>query len=61
MFVAAGPNIKSNEKVFGLGLVDVAPAILDIFNLPVGEDMDGECNTNIFIKPKSKNTIHLGI
>ena len=57
MFVAAGPNLKSNEKVFGLGLVDVAPTILDIFDLPVGEDMDGSVATDIFIKPKPKNTI----
>ena len=57
MFVAAGPNIKSNEKVFGLGLVDVAPTILNIFDLPIGEDMDGRVAKDIFINPKPENTI----
>ncbi len=51
MFVAAGPNIKKNTKVFGLGLIDVAPTILSIFNLPIGADMDGKVATDIFNKP----------
>lgn len=48
IFVAAGPNIKKNEKVFGLGLVDVAPTILNIFDLPIGRDMDGKPALDIF-------------
>lgn len=48
IFVAAGPNIKKNEKIFGLGLVDVAPTILHLFNLPVGKDMDGKVALDIF-------------
>lgn len=48
MFVAAGPNIKKNEKVFGLGLIDIAPTILHHFNLPVGKDMDGKVALDIF-------------
>lgn len=48
MFVAAGPNIKKNEKVFGLGLIDVAPTILHMFNLPIGRDMDGKVALDIF-------------
>ncbi|AUC83158.1 alkaline phosphatase family protein [Lacinutrix sp. Bg11-31] len=53
MFVAAGPNIKKNEKVFGLGLVDVTPTILHMFDLPVGKDMDGKIALDIFedVKP----------
>ncbi|MGJ8592003.1 MAG: alkaline phosphatase family protein [Aquaticitalea sp.] len=50
IFVAAGPNIKRNEKVFGLGLIDVAPTILSMFNLPIGEDMDGKVALDIFKK-----------
>lgn len=55
IFVAAGPNIKQNEKVFGLGLIDIAPTILHLFNLPVGKDMDGKVALDIFnnqTKPK---------
>ncbi len=48
IFVAAGPNIKKNEKVFGLGLIDVAPTILSMFDLPIGEDMDGKVALDIF-------------
>jgi len=48
MFVASGPNIKKNEKIFGMGLIDVAPTILHHFGLPIGEDMDGKVNLNIF-------------
>ena len=48
IFVAAGPNIKKNEKVFGLGLIDIAPTILHMFNLPVGRDMDGQVALDIF-------------
>jgi len=42
IFVAMGPNIKKNEKIFGLSLIDVAPTLLNHFNLPVGNDMDGK-------------------
>ncbi|MBO6879178.1 alkaline phosphatase family protein [Winogradskyella sp.] len=48
IFVAAGPKIKKAEKVFGLGLIDVAPTILHMFNLPVGKDMDGKVALEIF-------------
>ena len=48
MFVASGPNIKKNKKVFGMGLIDVAPTILHHFGLPVGKDMDGKVILDIF-------------
>jgi tetratricopeptide (TPR) repeat protein len=51
MFVAAGPNIKRNEKVFGLSLIDIAPTILNMFDLPIGKDMDGKVAVDIFKKP----------
>jgi len=50
IFVAAGPNIKRNEKVFGLGLIDIAPTILHMFKLPIGKDMDGKVALDIFEK-----------
>ncbi|EDM43739.1 type I phosphodiesterase/nucleotide pyrophosphatase [unidentified eubacterium SCB49] len=51
IFVASGPNIKKNEKIFGLSLIDVAPTILHQFDLPVGRDMDGKVLLDIFEKP----------
>lgn len=50
MFVAMGPNIKKNEKVFGLGLIDIGPTILHHFGLPVGKDMDGKVMLDIYKK-----------
>ncbi|MDG4715036.1 alkaline phosphatase family protein [Winogradskyella marincola] len=57
MFVASGPNIKKNEKVFGLGLIDVAPTILHMYNLPIGKDMDGKVALDIFKDVKEPNYI----
>jgi len=48
MFVAAGPNIKENTKVFGMGLIDVAPTILHHYGFPIGKDMDGKVILDIF-------------
>lgn len=48
IFVAKGPNIKANEKVFGLSLVDIAPTILNMYDLPIGKDMDGKVALDIF-------------
>ncbi|WP_203294207.1 alkaline phosphatase family protein [Luteirhabdus pelagi] len=51
MFVAAGPNIKKNQKIFGMGLIDVAPTILHHYGLPIGKDMDGKVILDIFKEP----------
>ena len=52
IFVASGPNIKKNQKVFGLGLIDVAPTILHHYGLPIGRDMDGKVIQDIFTHTK---------
>ncbi|NQX85001.1 MAG: alkaline phosphatase family protein [Flavobacteriaceae bacterium] len=57
IFVASGPGIKRNEKVFGLGLIDVTPTILHMFNLPIGKDMDGKIALDIFETPKAPDYI----
>lgn len=57
IFVAAGPNIKKNEKVFGLGLIDVCPTILHMYGLPIGKDMDGKVALDIFEKPETPQYI----
>jgi predicted AlkP superfamily phosphohydrolase/phosphomutase len=41
MFVMAGPGIRRGERIFGSSILDVAPTVLALFGLPVGEDMDG--------------------
>ncbi|MAN26579.1 MULTISPECIES: alkaline phosphatase family protein [Mesonia] len=57
MFVASGPGIKKNEKVYGLSLIDVAPTILHYYGLPIGKDMDGKPMLEIFEKPKKPKYI----
>jgi tetratricopeptide (TPR) repeat protein len=41
IFVMAGPGIKQDELVFGANLLDIAPTVLTLFDLPTGRDMDG--------------------
>ena len=38
----SGPGIKKNQGFDGPSLLDVAPTILTLYGLPVGEDMDGK-------------------
>lgn len=52
MFAAMGPGIKKNTKIFGLGLIDIAPTVLHHFNLPVGKDMDGKVIQDMYENPK---------
>jgi predicted AlkP superfamily phosphohydrolase/phosphomutase/tetratricopeptide (TPR) repeat protein len=41
IFVMAGPGIRRDERIYGASLIDIAPTILTLFDLPVGADMDG--------------------
>lgn len=51
IFVAAGPGIRSDELVFGGSILDIAPTVLTLFDLPIGRDMDGRPLTQIFTQP----------
>lgn len=42
MFVLAGPGVRRDERVYGATLLDLAPTLLTLAGLPVGEDMDGK-------------------
>jgi len=57
IFVAMGPNIRKQEKIYGLGLIDIAPTILTHFGLPVGRDMDGKVALDIFKEPVTPSFI----
>lgn len=57
MFAAMGPNIKKNEKIFGLGLIDIAPTLLHLFDLPIGRDMDGKPVLEMFKESKKPSFI----
>jgi len=49
----SGPNIKKGQKVYHAGLLDIAPTVLSMMNLPVGKDMDGKILQDIFIQPQN--------
>ncbi|MEM7453652.1 MAG: alkaline phosphatase family protein [Planctomycetota bacterium] len=51
ILVMKGPGIRKDHLIHGAGLLDVAPTLLQIFGLPVGEDMDGRVLTDIFETP----------
>src|SRR6266498_1010134 len=46
-----GPGIKKDERIYGATLLDVAPTVLTMFGLPVGEDMDGRVLVQAFETP----------
>jgi tetratricopeptide (TPR) repeat protein len=48
IFCAKGPGIKKDEIIYGINLLDIAPTILHLFNLPIGDDMDGKVIQQIF-------------
>ena len=41
IFLLAGPGIKKDERIYGASLIDIAPTILALLDLPIGKDMDG--------------------
>ena len=43
-----GPDIKSDGVLHSASLLDIAPTILTLYGLPVGEDMDGEVLSQAF-------------
>lgn len=48
IFVMAGDRVKENNKIRDAKIIDVAPTILNMMNLPVPQDMDGRVLTDIF-------------
>lgn len=46
-----GQYLKEDERIYGATLLDIAPTILTLFGLPVGEDMDGRVLVQAFDEP----------
>jgi predicted AlkP superfamily phosphohydrolase/phosphomutase/tetratricopeptide (TPR) repeat protein len=42
IFAISGPGIVKDELLYGANVLDVAPTLLTLYGLPVGEDMDGK-------------------
>jgi len=46
--IISGPDTKKDELVYGSSLLDICPTILSLFDLSVGNDMDGKVLVNAF-------------
>ena len=46
----SGPGIRKDELLHGASVLDVAPTILTLYGLPVGEDMDGKVLSQAFVE-----------
>ncbi len=46
----AGADIRKGEPLHGASVLDVAPTILALYGLPVGEDMDGKVLAQAFVE-----------
>ena len=57
ILVMAGPGIKRDERIYGASLIDIAPTVLTLFDLPIGEDMDGRPLLEAFETPPPVKTI----
>jgi predicted AlkP superfamily phosphohydrolase/phosphomutase/tetratricopeptide (TPR) repeat protein len=57
IFVIAGPGIKRDEPLFGVSVLDLTPTVLSLYDLPVGEDMDGNVVTSAFENQPEIRTI----
>jgi predicted AlkP superfamily phosphohydrolase/phosphomutase/tetratricopeptide (TPR) repeat protein len=57
IFCMSGPNIRQDERIYGASLLDIAPTILTLFGLPVGEDVDGRVLVQAFEPPPEVSRI----
>lgn len=48
ILVLHGPGIRADARVEGANLLDVAPTILTLLGLPIGEDMEGKPLLSVF-------------
>ena len=46
-----GPGIRRDERIEGATLLDIAPTVLTLLGLPIGEDMEGKLLVNAFEEP----------
>ncbi len=51
ILVVRGPGIRADERVEGATLLDVAPTVLTLLGLPIGEDMEGKPLVSAFEQP----------
>jgi tetratricopeptide (TPR) repeat protein len=47
----SGPQIQKDRRLYGASVLDVAPTVLTLFGLAVGQDMDGKVLSRAFAEP----------
>ena len=52
-----GPGIKKGEALHGPSVLDIAPTILALYGLPVGEDMDGKVLSQAFLEAPAARSL----
>ena len=57
IFLANGPNVKSDHLLHSANLLDITPTILSVYGLPIGDDMDGQPLTDIFAEEPTIESI----
>jgi predicted AlkP superfamily phosphohydrolase/phosphomutase/tetratricopeptide (TPR) repeat protein len=57
VFAMRGEGIKQDELIYGANLLDIAPTVLNLFGLPVGNDMDGRVLREAFVSPPTVERI----
>ena len=48
IFVLHGPGILADQRIEGATLLDIAPTVLTLLGLPIGEDMEGKVLASVF-------------
>ena len=48
VFLASGPHFKGGVRIKDASVLDFTPTLLYLYNLPIGEDMDGEVMLDAF-------------
>ena len=51
IFVLHGPGIRADERIEGATLLDIAPTVLTLLGLPIGDDMEGKPLLSAFEQP----------
>src|SRR5437868_13672867 len=52
-----GTGVLSDERIYGASILDVAPTVLTLLGLPVGQDMDGKVLVDAFVETPQINRI----
>ena len=51
IFIATGPDIRRRKEHGEMSILDIVPTVLQLFNLPVPDYLDGKVLTDIFLEP----------